>query len=160
MNYNNIKDNMNTGVCVTEHMRHVITYLYQQWGCSFYYESHVSHFFKESFKATLFLFVLLKYLILRSLKMSNNEHSRPQILQTKCRKILRSVSTCVYEFCCFIINICVFGSGQRVIQREREEKDGWRRRDPCGGQQDGWMAGSHAKDRKEGGREEKWEEVK
>lgn len=27
-----------------------------------------------------------------------------------------------------------------------------RRRDPCGGGQDGWMAGSHAKERKEGGR--------
>lgn len=92
--------------------------------------------------------------------MSNTVHSQPQIMQTTFRKMLRSVSTCTYEFCCFIINIGVFGSGQRVIQREREEKDSWRRRDPCGGRQDRWMAGSHAKDRKEGGREEKWEKVK
>lgn len=33
-------------------------------------------------------------------------------------------------------------------------RGGWRRRDPCGGGQDGWMAGSHAKEKREGGKME------
>lgn len=53
------------------------------------------------------------------------------------------------------------GSGQRVKKGEKEET--WlaeEERDPCGGGQDGWTAGSHAKERKEEGREENWIEVK
>lgn len=53
------------------------------------------------------------------------------------------------------------GSGQRVRKGEKEEtRRAEEERDPCGGGQDGWTARSHAKERKEGGREENWMEVK
>lgn len=45
------------------------------------------------------------------------------------------------------------GSGQRVRKGEKEETRRVKEeRDPRGGGQDGWMAGSHAKERKEEGR--------
>lgn len=45
------------------------------------------------------------------------------------------------------------GSGQRVRKGEKEEtRRAEEERDPCGGGQDGWTAGSHAKERKKGGR--------
>lgn len=44
------------------------------------------------------------------------------------------------------------GSGQRVRKGEKEEtRQAEEESDPCGGGQDGWTAGSHAKERKEGG---------
>ena len=54
----------------------------------------------------------------------------------------------------FSTEIFVSSSGQQVKKGEKEEtRQAEEKRDPCGGGQDGWMTGLHAKKRKEGGRE-------
>lgn len=61
----------------------------------------------------------------------------------------------------FLLNLSVwFRSAGQKRGKGGDQAGGGRERDPCGGGQDGWTAGSHAKERKEGGREENWIEVK
>lgn len=50
--------------------------------------------------------------------------------------------------------LSVWGRSEGQTEGKGGRRGGRRRRDPCGGRQDGWMAGLHAMERREGGKME------